>query len=77
MTNMISGASTLIPTADYDALLLRLAATVVNTGVTLTVTNSNYTIATAQAARDYLTDDLAPAPPPNGLEWTVNDAGGI
>ncbi len=70
MTNMITGGSTLVPKADYDALLLRLAATATNTGVTLTVTNSNYTLGGAvETARD--TTLIA------GRSWTINDAGGV
>ena len=70
MTNMITGASTLVPTADYDALLLRLAATATNTGVTLTVTNSNYTLGGAvETARD--TTLIA------GRTWTISDDGGV
>ena len=70
MTNMFYVGTVLIPTADYDALLLRLGATATNTGVTLTATASNYTLGGAvETARD--TTLIA------GRSWTINDAGGV
>ena len=70
MTNMFYVGTVLIPTADYDALLLRCAATNTNTNVTLTATASNYTLGGAvETARD--TTLIA------GLSWTINDSGGI
>jgi hypothetical protein len=69
MINFITGNPSLT-TTDYDALLLRLAATATNTGVTLTVTNSNYTLGGAvETARD--TTLIA------GRSWTINDNGGV
>ena len=69
MTNFITGNPSLT-TTDYDALLLRLAATATNTGVTLTVTNSKYTLGGAvETARD--TTLIA------GRSWTINDDGGV
>jgi len=70
MTNFSIYGSTLISKTDYDALLLRLAATATNTGVTLTVANSNYTLGGAvETARD--TTLIA------GRSWTINDDGGV
>ena len=73
MTNMFYVGTVLIPTADYDALLLRCAATCTsptNDNVTLGINASTYTIATAQVAKDALID-------PTTLNWTINDSGGI
>ena len=70
MTNMFYVGTVLIPTADYDALLLRLAATATNTGVTLSANASTYTLGGAvETARD--TTLIA------GRSWTINDAGGV
>ena len=70
MTNMFYVGTVLIPTADYDALLLRLAATATNTGVTLGANASRYTLGGAvETARD--TTLIA------GRSWTINDAGGV
>jgi surface protein len=73
MTNMFYVGTVLIPTADYDALLLRCAATCTsptNDNVTLTATASTYTLGGAvEIARD---DDLRTT-----LSWTINDAGGV
>ena len=70
MANFSTLGSTLISKTDYDALLLRLAATATNTGVTLTITNSNYTLGGAvETARD--TTLIA------GRSWTINDDGGV
>jgi len=69
MTNFITGNPSLT-TTDYDALLLRLAATATNTGVTLTVTKSNYTLGGAvETARDTTLR--------TGRSWTINDDGGV
>jgi surface protein len=70
MTNMFYVGTVLIPTADYDALLLRLAATATNTGVTLGANASNYTLGGAvEIARDTTLKA--------GRSWTINDAGGV
>jgi surface protein len=70
MTNFIYAGTTLVPKADYDALLLRLAATATNTLVTLTVSNSNYTLGGAvEIARDTTLKA--------GRSWTINDDGGV
>ena len=70
MTNLFYVGTVLIPTADYDALLLRLAATATNTGITLGANASTYTLGGAvETARD--TTLIA------GRSWTINDAGGV
>ena len=70
MTNMFYVGTVLIPTADYDALLLRCAATNTNTNVTLSANASTYTLGGAvETARD--TTLIA------GLSWTINDSGGV
>ena len=59
-----------LTTANYDALLVGWAAQAPNiqSGVTLSSVPCNYTIATAQAARDVLTGTYG---------WTIIDQGGI
>jgi surface protein len=70
MTNMFYVGTVLIPTADYDALLLRCAATNTNTNVTLSANASTYTLGGAvETARDTTLKA--------GLSWTINDAGGV
>ena len=68
-TDMLDNTS--FSTIHYDALLVNWAAQAPNiqSGVTLGVGLTQYTIATSQTARDTLTN----AP----YNWTINDGGGI
>ena len=67
-SNMFTSSG--LTTANYDALLVGWAAQAPNiqSGVTLSSVPCNYTIATAQAARDVLTGTYG---------WTIIDQGGI
>lgn len=56
-----------LTTAELDKLLVAWAAQTVQSGVTFDAPNTNYTIATSQAAIDTLTT----------AGWTINTAGGI
>ena len=65
-----SGTFTACPLdlTSYDNLLLRNDATNNNTGVTLTATLAQYTIAVSGAARTQLV---------TGQSWSITDAGGV
>jgi predicted secreted protein len=70
-TNAFNG--TKIATAAWSALLIDLAAGAVNNSVSFHGGTANYDIATAGAARTYLTTSIGGG----GKGWTIVDGGGV
>lgn len=66
--NMFFG-NNVLSTANYSSLLIGWAAQTVQSGVPFSANTATYTIATAQASRDILTNA------PNN--WTITDGGGV